>query len=172
MPIQNVNNAFRGPLLLTAEEYVKSFRPFLMDVIYGWSKGASFGQVGCQYMRNWSQRRTCWYANCVVECRLRRGASFGQVGGCLSLQRVLGGADQGVASSAAAGPAAPWQWIRYPWNKGVGPLGSECRLVKPAWALPAERFKPARCPLTLQACLPRCPQVCGMTEIMEGSIIR
>ena len=29
-----------------AEEYVKSFRAFLMDVIYAWSKGASFGQVG------------------------------------------------------------------------------------------------------------------------------
>ncbi|PRW61094.1 superkiller viralicidic activity 2-like 2 isoform A [Chlorella sorokiniana] len=32
-------------LEVDAEEYVKSFRPFLMDVIYAWSKGASFGQV-------------------------------------------------------------------------------------------------------------------------------
>lgn len=28
-----------------ADEYVESFRPSLMDVIYGWSKGASFGEV-------------------------------------------------------------------------------------------------------------------------------
>ncbi|KAI7838418.1 hypothetical protein COHA_007790 [Chlorella ohadii] len=27
------------------EEYLQSFRPFLMDVIYAWSKGASFGQI-------------------------------------------------------------------------------------------------------------------------------
>lgn len=34
------------PVLCTpAEEYAQSFRPFLMDVIYAWSKGASFGEV-------------------------------------------------------------------------------------------------------------------------------
>jgi hypothetical protein len=32
-------------LLDIAEEYINSFRPFLMDVIFAWSKGASFGEV-------------------------------------------------------------------------------------------------------------------------------
>ncbi|EFN51423.1 hypothetical protein CHLNCDRAFT_28067, partial [Chlorella variabilis] len=32
-------------LEVDADEYVESFRPSLMDVIYGWSKGASFGEV-------------------------------------------------------------------------------------------------------------------------------
>ena len=34
-------------IVFDAEEYVQSFRPTLMDVVYQWSKGASFGSV-CQ----------------------------------------------------------------------------------------------------------------------------
>lgn len=30
---------------LCADDYVQSFRPFLMDVVYHWSKGASFAQI-------------------------------------------------------------------------------------------------------------------------------
>ena len=31
--------------LLAAEDYVESFRPALMDAVYQWSKGASFGSI-------------------------------------------------------------------------------------------------------------------------------
>ena len=39
-----------------AEEYVQSFRPSLMDVVYAWSKGAPFGSAVCLrhgYGRGW-----------------------------------------------------------------------------------------------------------------------
>ena len=32
-------------LKVSAEEYVLSFKPFMMDVIYAWSKGASFEKI-------------------------------------------------------------------------------------------------------------------------------
>jgi ATP-dependent RNA helicase DOB1 len=31
--------------MIPPDDYVESFRPFMMDVIHAWSKGASFGEV-------------------------------------------------------------------------------------------------------------------------------
>lgn len=76
-----------------AEEYVKSFRPFLMDVIYAWSKGATFGQVG---MHPGLQRAA-------------RRAAGGQAGG-----RGRSCPERSVAGSAAAcrcGARAWWQQL-------------------------------------------------------------
>lgn len=37
--------AHDSKLELNVEDYIDQFKPHLMDVVYGWSKGASFAQI-------------------------------------------------------------------------------------------------------------------------------
>lgn len=62
--------ASHTPLPPPADDYVASFRPTLMDVVYAWSKGASFGDIcGLTEMMEGSIIRCAGRACTLLSCQ-------------------------------------------------------------------------------------------------------
>ena len=46
---------------LEEDEYVERFKPFMMDIVYEWTKGASFREI----IKMTDMFEVCWYPHCV-----------------------------------------------------------------------------------------------------------